>query len=742
MTSTSHYATIQVLLLLAPGAVICQTRVPPGASAQVIESNIQRFHAVVQFATPAFKSVKAGDRTWDHISLEGLEPGGAEGAPEVPRFRRFLAVPMGAEPVLTGVSVTPAQVLKVNLHPYQPFEYTPSPDVDLYENPPLELYAGKPFTINTAIYGANAAYPAAPCSPLRVIGHSRDLAIAQVECAAAQYNPVQQVLTLFRSIDIQIEFRGGAGFFLTSDSLNPFETAAFAPLWNGDALPRYVKTRTREIKCTGEEMLILTHPKYYSAALQLGEWKNYYGVITSVVQVNDGAGPAPDTKEEIDAYIDQRYKSCLVRPSYILLLGDSGDIPTFVMQRLGYRGGVSVATDFPYATFDQAPTEPTPIADFAVGRIPVNTLEEANRVVQKIIQYEKEPSFDPSYYSNVTIASLFQCCRNNTPADDPQPGVENGRAFINNSEYLRSELIGRFNVQRLYTTRVYPEKKPEDNYVGDPTPRYYADGFTPLPPDLAPGSGFPWNATNSDLVAAFNAGRVLYFHLDHGSVSSWIDPALEIAWPISNAGREPVVFNLNCSTGNFEKNSLMERLLKNPTGGAMGGFAFTRMSETGFYRPLIAGTLDALWPNTDPDIGDAGIWDRLGQIRNYSISYMAMKKGGLDPNDADFNETINHARMYHTFGDPSMAVRTEYPVRIPDYVHVDPHPDHINVSYPVDGATITAVQRTATGMMPIGRATVKNGIARLNFVSQPVGGLPIQYSAVRRNSIPIRLQVK
>jgi hypothetical protein len=49
--------------------------------------------------------------------------------------------------------------------------------------------------------------------------------------------------------------------------------------------------------------------------------------------------------------------------------------------------------------------------DFAVGSIPVDTLQQANDVVDKIIDYEQNPPNNTAFYQNITFASQFQCCR-------------------------------------------------------------------------------------------------------------------------------------------------------------------------------------------------------------------------------------------------------------------------------------------------------------------------------------------
>jgi hypothetical protein len=54
----------------------------------------------------------------------------------------------------------------------------------------------------------------------------------------------------------------------------------------------------------------------------------------------------------------------------------------------------------------------------------------------------------------------------------------------------------------------------------DTTPRHYFDG-TPLPAELGPESDFSWDGSTQDIIDAFNAGRFLIMHRDHGGPDQW-----------------------------------------------------------------------------------------------------------------------------------------------------------------------------------------------------------------------------
>lgn len=702
----------------------------------IAESNNHKFKVLFAFGRPSLETLSAGGEVWTRLTIPGLEEGGeGNGHPGLPVFRRLLAVPHGASAEILSAGPRVAERFSANLFPYQPFRYEISTAIDDYEDtlPPRELYAEQPFFKDARSYEQNAALPRSPCR-LQALGAMRDLEVALLECAAGRYNPATDEVTLFSDVGVTIAFKSGdaAPAFLDQQSLSPFEpTGRYAgTLLNGDVVSRYVSSVDVRRVCTGEEFLILTRPTYRPAALALATWKESRGIITSVADVNDGDGPAPDTREEIDTYIDSRYRNCWVRPSYILLLGDAADVPTWVIQRLSKPRGTTVATDFPYATFDKDPFALTVLPDFAVSRIPVNSLEQAQTVVDKVILYESTPPAIAGFYRDATIASYHQCCRTDVMG---QPGVENGRAFIQNAEFLRTSLIGRgFGVGRIYNTNT--DYHPE--YTLDPTPLAFAN-TTALPAALLPP--FTWPGDAADITAAFNAGRSLFFHIDHGYMGGWGDPGFNTSHlsALTNGPLLPVLFNMNCSSGNFEGSSFSERILRMSGGGAIGVFGWTRMSNTMYYRALLEGTLDAFWPGTLTSFGGAWVNSRLGDLFNHSRLYMATVHGGLSPLDDGFKNAINHVRLYHAFGDPTLEIWTDNPFKLPPIELIEINPLFISIPFAIDGTVMTVLQRTRDELLPIGRATVVGGLAHVQFFMTPADEGSLFVAATKPNAIGV-----
>lgn len=185
-------------------------------------------------------------------------------------------------------------------------------------------------------------------------------------------------------------------------------------------------------------MLILTHPSFRPAADALRKWKQDKGILASVFEVNDGAGPGPDTTDAIHQFIEDRVNQCKIRPSYLLLLGDAEFIPTYVVELVPQPDDRRIGTDYPYATVQISGQylDLDVVADLAIARMPVDTLEQANTVVQKVIRYEQDPPLNPAFYRQATVASQFQCCKATVKAD----GIDQ-RDFVKTSEFVRDAMV-------------------------------------------------------------------------------------------------------------------------------------------------------------------------------------------------------------------------------------------------------------------------------------------------------------
>jgi hypothetical protein len=292
-------------------------------------------------------------------------------------------------------------------------------------------------------------------------------------------------------------------------------------------------------------------------------------------------------------------------------------------------------------------------------------------------------------------------------------------------------------------------------YTGDPTPRRYNDG-TALPADIGPGSGFAWNGSNADIIAAWNAGRFLFIHRDHGWPGGWGNPGFDWAnaSALTNGALLPVVFSVNCASGLFDNETnggalgsgagaayFAERLLINPNGGAVGVLGDTRNSPSWANSALLRGFIDAIWPSAIPDFGSGTSKRRLGDILNHGKMYL-FTQAGVDGTGVSWANTGDELRLWNCLGDPTLEIWTKYPYGKSLPITVFPRylNGAIQLDFPIAGAEITATQTDGNGrIIPVGRIVTQAGGNTIPIFKAPDLKTPIDYAITLEDASTVKL---
>ncbi|MCK4902602.1 MAG: hypothetical protein KAS76_04520, partial [Thermoplasmatales archaeon] len=452
------------------------------------------------------------------------------------------------------------------------------------------------FIIDEEFYQQDIEYPGL-IGELTYSGKIRDISFVKVELYPIQFNPKQEIATIYDEITIELSWNEGQVVDVESDFYNAPFSKFYGNVfqnWEGFLDHTEIAQPLNGPKEDGCDYLIITHPNFYTEIVELANWKHSKGLITQVVDT-DTIG---SSSSAIKNYIQNAYDTWDPRPSYLLLVGDAEFVPTSAS-----------GTDLYYATVDGSDYFP----DLFHGRLPADTSQEAELIVDKIITYEQNPPSSSSFYENFAVAAYFQ--------DDEPNGYET-RRFVRTSEEVRDYLlILGYTGERIYVTASYINPTNYNN-------GFYGNG-EPLPPELLRPT-FAWDGDADDIINAIENGIFILNHRDHGFEDGWGDPYFDTGHVsgLTNGDLLPVVFSLNCLTGRFDgMECFAEEFLRKDGGGAVAVFAATRISYSGYNDYLCRGLYDAQWPDFDTDVGTNEPMYSLGELLNYGKVYMSQTWG-------------------------------------------------------------------------------------------------------------------
>ena len=599
------------------------------------------------------------------------------GMPDVPLFANWILIPNGTEVHITAREGESTIYENIDLPPVQP---SPSDSKD----EPLP-----PFTIDESVFSIDADYPGifAETDPIK---NKRGQSCTILRIYPYQYNPVQKTLTIYNDLKISVNFTGSVKPIPSNLRNANAELYLKSTAINGDAVLQAeneveILQNEEHFRTDGCELLIITDPDYQDAANTLAAWKIRKGIYTMVANTTTTG----TSRNDIEDYIDDAYDTWTPAPSYLLFIGDAEDIPV-CYDSMHPNGDGHIGTDFFYADYDDPADY---VADFGYGRLSVDSSDEADSLVARIIRYERSPTTNSDYYDDILNAACFQdgeywgCWGPIPNCSWEAPDSVANRRFCKTSEDVRNYLIMQgFSSQREYVAynRVTGFYTPPPTYEIFPT---YWNSTTQIgtyifendnPPDggdeipaFLQKPAFAWDGNTVDITDAFEDGVHFALFRAHGSRSGWGDPDFG-SWNVdalNNGENRPFIWSITCRTGWFDNETddaaygtapasecFAEHWLRHNTGGSCGILAATRNSSSGKNDRLIWGMMDAMWPGfltwtNDPYGGTDPIF-RMGDVINYGKQYMETKYG------SDAEPTIE---LFHWFGDPTCEMWTSEP---------------------------------------------------------------------------------
>jgi hypothetical protein len=415
----------------------------------------------------------------------------------------------------------------------------------------------------------------------------------------------------------------------------PALAACYALLAPGQVLrPVLVADAPSQLAHGGADYLIVGYGPFLAATKPLADYYRGQGLRVATVDAQDiydefNAGELHP--EAIRGFLRYAYASWeQPAPTYLLLVGDgsydfhdrldlgagwTGFLPPYLADVDPWMKEAACETCYGRLQTDDPRTQPLP--DLLVGRLPVDSLAQAQTVISKTLGYLTAPPAGPWRSTNLVLADNY-LDQNGLPAatDD----------FAADAESVIAALPPGLATQR---------------YFFDPSP----GGAGKL------GRYRSSDLLRADFLRAWDAGAALVTYVGHANYWQWADTVPGAATPWlwyvydadarANGRRLPVLLTLTCLTGFFQEPSLSttdERLLTWPGGGIVASFSPAGKGVSTGHNRFARALLSALYSG-DPSQRSLGQAQRAG--------FAALQATG---NDLDLTFT------YGLLGDPALRL--------------------------------------------------------------------------------------
>lgn len=467
-----------------------------------------------------------------------------------------------------------------------------------------------------------------------------------------KYNPIYEKLRAYKELTVRISFD------------NKLSESIFIPPSFKELIENhYINEHSLKYDPVSEQgdMLIISHSDFIDAVQPFSDWKTQLGIENEIIDIDDIGSSSDDIKAFIQDYYDQN------NLTYVLLVGDHQHIPADNL-----NSGFS-DNSYTYTSGDDH------YPDLFIGRFSVESISDVETMVQRSINYEKNPVNTDAFKSAVAIGSEDGTSSTNPNSNSTGMGDDN-EADWHHLMNINNDLNGftYSNILELYEGGPY-------------------EGSTDA-------SG---NPSASDLSNQLNSGVGLINYTGHGSAESFATTGFDNSDidQLNNTDTHPFIFSVACVNGEFMSTTCFaEKWLRatNDIGNPTGAVA------------VIMSTINQSW--NPPMSGQDEMNDILTEQYDDNIrrSFGAITMQGCMKMNDDYG--ANGEEMTDTwtiFGDPSLMVRTDKAEEITaTYDDIIPiGANSLLVSSNYDGGVVTLTYNDEL----ISQAVIDNGQATLLF---------------------------
>jgi hypothetical protein len=588
----------------------------------------------IHFNVPAFKvaQLEIDGKQVDKFSLASLPGLGDAGAPDLPCFARYIAIPQGAR--------AQVKVMASRTEVYQNVEIAPAPNIPR-ENDDSPLRYEK----DMAIYGRDAYFPESPVlvsDPMQIRGV--DVVIMNV--TPYQYNPVTKELVVYRDLRVRVDYVGGNGHFGEDRLRSRFwEPVLQGQLLNYGSLapvdfyaPERVKARD------GWEYIIIVpdDPVFIAWADTIKAWRKLQGISCEVFTLTEVGG---NTTTAIENFLNNAYNTWEPAPAAFLLLSD--------YQSSGDLYGITSPVWNGYCVSDNmyADVDGDDLPDMHHGRICVQSGTQLATTVNKLLYYERDPYVAPNFYDEPLIVAAWN---SNSWL---QLSAEVVRGFF---EYgLLKNPAHQYAVQ---SGSVYPGC-PWSNAPNTAGIVQYFYGLGWLADTLNPYDSNYWsNGSAAGINSAINSGAFFVQHRSVAGETAWLYPTYTMT-DLYGLTNEMLTFVNSTSSLTGKYNWADECFVEKFHRMNHGALGLNAASEAGYSfvnDVYLWGMMDGMWSEFMPDYPGSRMigYENLRPCIAMTSGkyYLALPTWPYPPQQRAY---VYH--LFHHHGDVFMTLYSEMP---------------------------------------------------------------------------------
>ena len=544
--------------------------------------------------------VETKQGVFSHIVCPGMSYSTRIGEPKLPVLRRIISVPLGATVNARIVSSSTQEIILEDMnitHPIIPAQ----PSLSKSDNPENVPFRYDEYAYTRSGFGERSVIH------VEELGILRGLRLFMLMIEPVRYDPAAGLLEIANDITISVSFDGSdhnATARLRATSFSPEFEAVYQR-----AILNYVPTDSKDDLTQYPVKYVIVSDPMFEAQLQpFIEWKTQQGYEMFVGYVGD-----PDvgtTTNSIKSYIQNIYDTENPKPTYLLLVGDTGQVPVWS----GNTG--SHITDLHYVRLQGTDYMP----EMYYGRFSAQNTAQLQPQIDKTLEYEKYLMSDPSFLGEVVMIAGMDAIHAAT--------YGNGQINYGTTYY--------FNAAHGITshTYLYPNSGSQDDQIVQ---------------DVSNGVGY----------ANYTA---------HGSSTSWSDPSFTISDinSLQNASEYPTVVGNCCLTNSFGTSTCFgEAWLRAEDKGAIGYIGGTNSTywDEDFWWGVGAGSISSnpTYESHGPGAYDGMFHDHGEPFAEwYTTQYAFIMAGNLAV--VEGGGSVNYYwEIYSLMGDPSLSTYFSVP---------------------------------------------------------------------------------